>query len=88
MQGCGCAGKKPFPCSVYALPNLNVAVQFLGISYTVGKEAIGHIQRREGPEEAALLLGIAIASVVVLSILCGLKLDLSVSVPQTFCRLH
>lgn len=55
-----------------------MAVQFLGISIVVGKEAIGHIQRRQGPEEAGLLLGIAFSSVVVLSVLCGLKLDLSV----------
>lgn len=53
-------------------------LQFLGISFVVGKEAIGHIQRREAPEEEGLLLAIAIASVVVLSVLCGLKLDLSV----------
>lgn len=67
------------------LANLDVAAQFLGISFVVGKEAIGHIQRREGPEEAALLLGIAMASVIVLSILCGLKLDLSVS-SSDVCR--
>ncbi len=63
--------------------HLDVAVQFLGISFVVGKEAVGHLQRREGPEEAALLLGIAMASVIVLSILCGLKLDLSASAPLT-----
>ncbi|CAL8460617.1 g146 [Coccomyxa elongata] len=57
--------------------SFGISLSFLGISFVVGKEAIGHIQRREGPEEAALLLGIAMASVIVLSILCGLKLDLS-----------
>lgn len=55
-------------------------VQFLGISLIVGKEAIGHIRAREGPEEGGMLLMLAAASVVVLSALCGLKLDLSVTI--------
>ena len=54
-------------------------VQFLGISLVVGKEAVGHIRAREGPEEGGMLLMLAAASVVVLSALCGLKLDLSVN---------
>ena len=54
-------------------------VQFLGISLIVGKEAVGHIRAREGPEEGGMLLMLAAASVVVLSALCGLKLDLSVT---------
>jgi len=58
--------------------NPESVLQFLGISFVVGKEAIGHIQRREAPEEEGFLLAIAVASVVVLSVLCGLKLDLSV----------
>ncbi|EIE25383.1 hypothetical protein COCSUDRAFT_61602 [Coccomyxa subellipsoidea C-169] len=57
--------------------SFGISLSFLGISIVVGKEAIGHIQRRQGPEEAGLLLGIAFSSVVVLSVLCGLKLDLS-----------
>jgi hypothetical protein len=47
----------------------------------VGKEALGHLRRREAPEEGGLLLAISVASVLVLSLLCGLKLDLSVSAP-------
>ena len=54
-------------------------VQFLGISFVVGKEALGHIQAAEGPEQGGMLLLLAAASVIVLSALCGLKLDLSVS---------
>ena len=44
----------------------------------VGKEAIGHIRAQEGPEEGGMLIVLAAASVIVLSALCGLKLDLSV----------
>lgn len=54
-------------------------VQFLGISFVVGKEALGHIQAAQGPEQGGMLLLLAAASVIVLSALCGLKLDLSVS---------
>lgn len=53
--------------------------QFLGISLVVGREAIGHLHRREAPDEGGMLLAISIASVLVLSTLCGLKLDLSVT---------
>lgn len=53
-------------------------LQFLVISYVVGKEAVGHIQHHRAPEEGGLLLCIAIASVLVLGTLCGLKYDLSV----------
>ena len=64
-------------------------VQFLGISLIVGKEAIGHIRAREGPEEGGMLLMLAAASVVVLSALCGLKLDLSVGIhPVTGSSSH
>lgn len=75
---------KPPQCYLLymGVSRFNVAVQFLAISLVVGKEAIGHIQSREGPEEAGLLLGIAFTSVIVLSVLCGLKLDLSVCPPQ------
>ena len=45
----------------------------------VGREAIGHLRAHEGPEEGGMLLMLATASVFVLSTLCGLKLDLSVS---------
>ena len=45
----------------------------------VGREAIGHLRAQEGPEEGGMLLMLATASVFVLSTLCGLKLDLSVS---------
>jgi len=57
-------------------------LQFIGISLVVGKEAIGHIRAQEGPEEGGMLLVLAAASVIVLSALCSLKLDLSVR----FCR--
>ena len=45
----------------------------------VGKEALRHLQAEQGPEEGGMLLLLAAASVIVLSALCGLKLDLSVS---------
>ncbi len=57
----------------------DLPLQFLGISFVVGKEALGHIQAEQGPEEGGMLLLLAAASVIVLSALCGLKLDLSVS---------
>ena len=44
----------------------------------VGREALGHIRTEQGPEEGGMLLLLAAASVIVLSALCGLKLDLSV----------
>lgn len=62
-----------------SLKDWTLALQFLGISFVVGKEALGHIQAEQGPEEGGMLLLLAAASVIVLSALCGLKLDLSVS---------
>ena len=56
-----------------------LAVQFLAIIFVVGKEALRHLQAEQGPEEGGMLLLLAAASVIVLSALCGLKLDLSVS---------
>lgn len=73
MQSSGCALRYIF------LKDRALALQFLGISFVVGKEALGHIQAEQGPEEGGMLLLLAAASVIVLSALCGLKLDLSVS---------